>query len=186
MKARSIRRCMADLLFAELVPKLSEIGLLPLKNFAKLLNSLLHLARGAFAALENEGRRPAQIKRHKRLEQVFAVQFARMPSRGKFVDEMDPEAVGEMKIVTRGCAIRQSGEGSVRQKRLINIAEIRDALDETFHHALDVDGDGFDAHFKWEAEHRHRFGTIGVMPDARISLQQGEQGHYDLAKHAGQ
>src|SRR6266581_9103989 len=182
MKARSIRRCMAHLLFVELVPELLEIGLLPFKDFAKLLNSLLHLARGAFANFENEGRRAAQIKRHKRLEQVFAVQFARMPSRGKFVDELDPKTIGEMKIVTRGCAIRQSAESPVRQKRLINIAKVRDALDETFHHALHVDGDGFAAHFKWEAEHRHRFGTMGVPPDALIGLQQGKQRPYDLAK----
>src|SRR2546422_4534997 len=78
MKARSIRRCMAHLLFAELVPELFEIGLLPLKDFAKLLNALLHFARGAFAGFENERRRAAQIKRHKRLEQVFAIQFARI------------------------------------------------------------------------------------------------------------
>src|SRR6266568_1827928 len=186
MKARSIRRCMAHLLFAELVPELLEIGLLPFKDFAKLLNALLHLARGAFAGFENERRGAAQIKRHKRLEQVFAIQFARMPRSGKFVDEMDPKAIGEMKIVTRGCAIRQSGEGSVRKKRLINVAKIRDGLDEAFHHALDVDGDGFDAHVKWEAKHRHRFGTIGVLPDALISLQQGKQRPYDLQKHAGQ
>src|SRR6266852_5837091 len=169
MKARSIRRCMAHLLFAELVPELFEIGLLPFKDFAKLLNALLHFARGAFAGFENERRGAAQIKRHKRLEQVFAIQFARMPSRGKFVDEMDPKTIGEVKIVTRGRAIRQSAESSVRKKRLINIAEVRDALDEAFHHALHVDGDGFDAHLKWEAEHPHRFGTIGVLPRSHKS-----------------
>src|SRR2546425_5114957 len=145
MKARSIRRCMAHLLFAELVPEVLEIGLLPLKDFAKLLNALLHLARGAFAGFENERRGAAQIKRHKRLEQVFAIQFARMPRSGKFVDEMDPKAIGEMEIVTRGCAIRQSAESSVRQKRLIKSAEGRDALDQTFHHALHLDGDGVHA-----------------------------------------
>src|SRR5215472_5651348 len=186
MNIRSNRLRMG-LLPSDGVPTLSEVGLLDLKDMAKLLDASFHLCGSALGHFQNEGSGAAQIEWNQRLQQMIAVEKSMMVGVRSFVDHANPKLIGN--VESQAVAMDKFGEVGQDfggQKRAVDFPQIVHALLSGVNHAVSVYRERLYANLKREPEQRDVFVGVGIFPDGFVTLHQTEKRADNLPEHAGQ